>query len=166
MPQFDLNLISPLVFWSIVSFGILLFILSKYALPPVLDILDERSNKIQGEIERGETLKAELEAMKAGYEEKMAVAEEQANSKLQEAIKEAQSFKEEIIQEAKKQGDEILRKAEKDIEYERKKVMAEIHDQVVSLSIVTASKILRHSVDESAAKRIADDIIRELGDLS
>lgn len=166
MPQFNPQLISPLVFWSIVSFGILLFILYKFALPPVLEILDERSNRIKGDLEKGDALKAELEAMKKDYQKKLSDAEAQANQKLQEAIKEAKSFRDDILQEAKQQGEEIRKKAAQDIQHERKKAMAEIRDQVVSLSIVTATKILRHSLDENAARQIADDVIKDLGEMS
>lgn len=166
MPQFNPQLISPLVFWSIVSFGFLLLILYKFALPPVLDILDERSSRIKGDLEKGEKLKAELEAMKNDYQKKLSDAEAQANQKLQEAIKEAKSFRDDILQEAKQQGEEIRKKAAQDIQHERKKAIAEIRDQVVSLSIVTATKILRHSLDENAARKIADDVIKDLGEMS
>jgi len=107
MPQFDLQLLSPLVFWSIVSFGILLLVLYRFALPPVLEILDERRNRIESDIEKGEKLKAELEAMKTEYRKKLAEAEAEANRKVQEAIKEAKDTRDEIIRDTRKEADEI-----------------------------------------------------------
>lgn len=166
MPQFDLQLLSPLVFWSIVSFGILLLVLYKFALPPVLEVLDERSSRIKGDLEKGERLKSELENMKKDYAKRLSDAEAAANQKLQEAIKEAKSFRDDILQEAKQQGEEIRKKAAQDILHEKKKAMAEIRDQVVSLSVVTASKILRHALDETAARKIADDVIKDLGEMA
>ncbi len=166
MPQFDLQLVSPLVFWSVISFGILLFILSKFALPPVLEILDERKKRIQEDITKGDNLKAELESMKAEYQEKLASAEAEANTKLQEAIKEARSFRDELIQETRQEAEAMRRKAEQDILQEKKKAMAEIREQVVSLSIVTATKVLRHSIDEKTAAKFADDVIKDIGELS
>ncbi len=166
MPQFDLQLLSPLVFWSIVSFGILLLVLYKYVLPPILDTLDERKKLIEEDIEKGKQLKTDLEAMKVEYQKKLEEAEVKANRKVQEAIREAKSSREEIMRESKREAEAMREKAEQDIMQERKKAMAEIRDQVVSLSIVTATKILRHSVDEDAAKQIADDVIKDLGELS
>ena len=166
MPQFDLQLLSPLVFWSIVSFGILLLVLYRFALPPVLEILDERRNRIESDIEKGERLKAELETMKAEYHRKLAEAEAEANRKVQEAIKEAKTIRDEIIRDTRKEADEIRHKAEQNINQEKKKALAEIRDHVVSLSIVTATKILRHSIDEKTAGKLADDVIKDLGELS
>lgn len=166
MPQFDLQLLSPLVFWSIVSFGILLLVLYKYAFPPVLEILDERKKLIQQDIERGEKLKAELQEMKVDYEKKLGQAEVEANRKIQEAITEARSSRDEIIEAARKEAEQIREKAEQSINQEKKKAMSEIRKQVVSLSIVAATKILRHSVDEATANKLADDVIQDLGELS
>ena len=54
MPQFDTHFFSSLIFWEIISFAALLFILAKYAFPPILQTLDERERKIRDSIESAE----------------------------------------------------------------------------------------------------------------
>ena len=56
MPQLDLHFFTPLFFWTLVSFGIFFFLLYRYALPPLLQVMDEREKKIRdniGDAERG-----------------------------------------------------------------------------------------------------------------
>ena len=166
MPQFDLHFLSPLIFWTIISFGILLFILYRFAPPPVLNVLDERKKRIQDDIEKGEKLKAELEAMKMEYQKMLAEGEATANQKVQEAIKEAKATSEDIIRETRREVEALRQKAEQGIEQEKKKAMAEVRNQVVFLSMATATKILRHSVDEDTARKLADDVIKDLGEMS
>ena len=67
MPQFDTHFFSSLIFWEIVSFAVLLFILAKYAFPPILQTLDERERKIRENIESAERRSAEAERRMAEY---------------------------------------------------------------------------------------------------
>ena len=61
MPQFETHFFSSLIFWEIVSFAILLFVLAKYAFPPLLEGLDARERKIRDSIEAAERQRAEAE---------------------------------------------------------------------------------------------------------
>ena len=65
MPQFEqVAVFSSLIFWSVISFAILFFMLKKYAFPPILAALDEREQKIRGDIEASEKLKQDAEKIK------------------------------------------------------------------------------------------------------
>lgn len=58
MPQFEqVEVFSSLIFWSLLSFGLLFVLLKKYAFPPILDALDDREKKIRADIEGAEKLK-------------------------------------------------------------------------------------------------------------
>ena len=65
MPQFEqVSVFASLGFWSVVSFVLLLVVLAKFAFPPILKMLEEREQKITGDIQGAEDLKAEAEKLK------------------------------------------------------------------------------------------------------
>ena len=66
MPQFEqVEVFHSLIFWSLISFGILFFLLKRFAFPPILEVLEERENKIRSEIGDAEKLRQEAEYLKA-----------------------------------------------------------------------------------------------------
>src|SRR5881296_1951865 len=64
MPQFDTHFFSSLIFWEIVSFGILLWVLYKYAFPPILETLETRERRVKESLEQAERHRAEAERIK------------------------------------------------------------------------------------------------------
>src|SRR5437868_12474515 len=95
MPQFDTHFFSSLIFWEIISFAILLFLLSKFAFPRILSTLDEREQKIRETIEAAERQRAEAERRMAEYEAKMKAAEKAAEALVEQAKLRAQHLLEE-----------------------------------------------------------------------
>src|SRR6266496_4052461 len=95
MPQFETDFFSSLLFWEIVSFAILLFILAKYAFPPILEALDARERKIRESIEAAERQRTEADRRMAEYEAKMKAAQKEAEALLEQAKLRAQHLLEE-----------------------------------------------------------------------
>ena len=60
MPQFDTQFFSSLIFWELISFGILLWVLSKFAFPPILEALETRERKIRDSIDQAEQSRLSL----------------------------------------------------------------------------------------------------------
>ncbi|MCH7499387.1 MAG: ATP synthase F0 subunit B, partial [Nitrospinae bacterium] len=59
MPQFEqVDLFSSLIFWSVISFGIFMFVMKKYAFPPIFNILEARQKKIEGDLKGAADIKA------------------------------------------------------------------------------------------------------------
>src|SRR5881296_120799 len=88
MPQFDTHFFSSLIFWEIVSFGILLWVLYKYAFPPILETLETRERRIKESLEEAERKLRE-------YEAKLSAAGREAEAVLARAQDRAQSLMEE-----------------------------------------------------------------------
>lgn len=67
MPQFEqVSVFGSLIFWSVISFGILFFVLKKFAFPPILEALEMREKKIRADIEDSERLKNEAQKNQSG----------------------------------------------------------------------------------------------------
>ena len=80
MPQFDSHFFSSLIFWELVSFGILLWVLSKFALPPILEALEIRERKIRESIDQAEQNRTAAEQRLQEYEAKLQGATQEAEA--------------------------------------------------------------------------------------
>ena len=85
MPQFDTTFFSSLLFWSVVSFGIMLFLLWKFALPSVFEILDARERRIRDSLDEAERQRKEAEQRLAEYDAKVKAASEEAERHMDQA---------------------------------------------------------------------------------
>lgn len=157
-----MELIQPdfgLLFWMIVSFGILLLILKKYAWKPILSALKERERTIQERLDIARKAKKELAEIEFGNERIIALAKtERAN-----IIKEAQQKKNEIIEEARKEAkeeaDKIMEETHQKIEHQKEEAMEEIKNQISIVSVDIAEKILKQKLSGDKEQR---EYIKEL----
>ena len=166
MPQFDLHYLTPLTFWSLISFIILMVILYKYALPSITEILDARQEKIKGDIDQAEKLRGDAERLKGEYQRNVIKAEEEAEGKIQAAVIKAKEISDGIVKEGNQAAADNRAKAQLGIDIERKKALAELRNQVVDLTILSSSKLIQQSMQRKTAESLVDDVIKEVGKLS
>ena len=166
MPQFDLHYLTPLTFWSLISFIILMVILYKYALPSITEILDARQEKIKGDIDQAEKLRGDAERLKGEYQRNVIKAEEEAEGKIQAAVVKAKEISDGIVKESNQAAADNRAKAQLGIDIERKKALAELRNQVVDLTILSSSKLIQQSMQRKTAESLVDDVIKGVGKLS
>jgi len=149
-----------------VGFLILLFILKKYLFGRISAMLKERSEGVKNEYTKIENDKVEAERLRIEYQRKLSEAEAEAVKRIQEAVNEGSRVSEEIIKRAKEEIEWMKVKAQEGIDQERKKALADIRNQVVTLSILASSRLIRQSISEQTAEKLVDDFIEEIGELS
>ncbi len=149
-----------------VGFLILLFILKKYLFGKISAIIKERTEGIKSTYTKVESDRAEAERLKTEYQRKLAEAEVEAARRIQDAVNEGERISEGIIQRAKEEVDLMRVKAQESVDQERKKALADIRNQVVTLSILASSKIIQQSISSKTAEKLVDDFIEEIGELS
>ncbi len=154
MVNFNATLIA-----QILNFLILVFVLAKFAYKPVVRIMDERKNKIAGDLEAAEKAKDEAEAVKAEYAAKLANARQEAQAIIDNARKTAQAAHDKIVAETKAEQDQIIATAKEAIALEKKKAMDDIRVQVISLSMIAAGKIVEQKLGSEEDKKLAGEIV-------
>ena len=154
MVNFNASLIA-----QILNFLILVFVLAKFAYKPVVRIMDERKNKIAGDLEAAEKAKDEAEAVKAEYAAKLANARQEAQAIIDNARKTAQAAHDKIVAETKAEQDQIIATAKEAIALEKKKAMDDIRVQVISLSMIAAGKIVEQKLGSEEDKKLAGEIV-------
>jgi F-type H+-transporting ATPase subunit b len=151
------------VLTQILGFLILLWGLRKFAWGPVMGMLETRRAAIAGEFEKAKQGLAEADALKAKYEQDLRTIEAQGRQKLQEYIAEGQKVAAEIRQQANTEAQQRIERAEDEIAREREKQKEVMKQQIVSLSLAAAGKVLRQKLDEPAQRRLAAEFIDEVG---
>jgi F-type H+-transporting ATPase subunit b len=146
-----MELVKPgigLLFWMTLSFGFVLFILSKYAWKPILQSLREREASIDDAINSAKEARRQMELLKADNEKLL----NEARAERDRMLKEANEMKNDIIATAKRSADEEFKKkvssAAEEIEKQKVKAMNELKTQVAVLSVDMAEKILRARMED------------------
>ncbi len=151
-----MDLVKPsigLIFWMLVSFGIIFFILKKFAWKPILTMLKDREDFITNALNSAESAKKEMAALQSNNEKLLAEARGQRDIML----KEAREIKDQIIGEAKgaaqKEADKVMKSARESIQSEKNAAIAEMKNQVAALSLQIAEKILKEELSSSEKQK-------------
>jgi F-type H+-transporting ATPase subunit b len=141
-----MDLITPelgLIFWTTLSFLILLFILRKFAWKPILGAVNSREEGIKDALAAAEKARREMENLHADNERIL----KEARLERETMLKEAREIKSKMISDAKDeaqaQAGKMIEQAQAAIESEKKAAMAELKNQVASLSLEIAEKVVR-----------------------
>jgi len=162
MPQFDTHFLTPLLFWSAVSFAILLFLLKRYAFPAITEILDARERVITENLAKAERARQEAERLLAEYQAKLKAAQQEATAMIDQARKQAQQVAEDNQQRVKQDTDRMLATAREEMARERVRVSKELKDQAVELVIAASERILKRSLTDADQKRLVKEAIDQL----
>jgi F-type H+-transporting ATPase subunit b len=151
-----MQLISPgfgLTFWMLLSFGIILFLLGKFAWKPILNALKQRENSIENALKSAENAKQELARLKADNKRIM----EEAKQERDKVLHEAREIKDNLIEEAKTHAAEesvkIRKAARESIEREKAAAMNDLKNQIATYSIEIAEKLLKARLKDSEEQK-------------
>ncbi|MTE27236.1 F0F1 ATP synthase subunit B [Winogradskyella ouciana] len=144
-----MDLIKPgfgLVFWTVITFLILLFLLRKFAWRPILGAVSEREEGIKNALASAENARKEMENLQADNERIL----QEARVEREAMLKDAREIREQTIAraetEAQEKASKIIEKAQAAIESEKKAAMAELKSHVAGLSIEIAEKVVREEL--------------------
>ncbi len=142
-----------LTFWMVLVFGLLLFLLKKFAWKPILSALNERENSIEEALKSAEQAREQMSKLKSDNEALF----KQARNERDEILKEARDMKDSIISEAKRSAEEegkrMIQKATEEISKQKAVAIAELKGQVASLSVSIAEKLINNQLSNSAEQQ-------------
>lgn len=158
-----MELITPeigLIFWSALSFLVLLFILKKFAWGPILKSVRDREYSITEALEAAEAAKTEMENLTADNERIL----KEARAERDAMLKEARDLKNKMItdakDEAKTAADKMIEQAQAAIESEKKAAVEELKAQVATLSVDIAEKVVRAELaDSGKQQKLVEDLL-------
>jgi len=152
----------PQLLTTALGFIFFVLILGKYAWGPILDALDQRRDKVEGDYVAAEKNLAESEQLKADFTSKLADIKGIEREKVQEAVHRGEELADSLVTKARASADETKRKAEQDIELEAHKARIDLRDSVVAMALGAAEKVIGERLDDDLHRKLISDYIDEL----
>ena len=141
-----MDLVTPgfgLIFWTVITFLVLLFILRKFAWKPILGAVSEREDSIKNALASAEDAKKEMQNLQADNQKLIKEARAEREAMLRDAREIKTKMIEDAKGEAKVEADKMIVQALAAIEAERKSAIADLKSQVASLSLEIAEKVVK-----------------------
>jgi F-type H+-transporting ATPase subunit b len=154
-----------LMIWTLVTFGIVLWVLSRYALGPIRDQIEKRRNEIAQTIEEAENGRDEALSLLEEYKARLAEARTEAESLRQQGRKEGEREGRELVSQAQAQRERMLEDADTQLDAQTRAAAGALRTEVVDLAMLAAEKVSQKSLDDEDHRRLIKDAI-EQADLS
>jgi len=153
---------SGFAIWVAISMVIFLFIMYKFALPPIMKALDDRETNIRESLEAAEKALAKAEEVSKNNEAVLREAEAKAQQIRKDAVKDAEVLRADRIEKTRLEAEKLLSDARATIEQEKKQALAELRKEVTSLAIEASTKILKENMDTEKNQKLINTFVDDL----
>ena len=140
------------------------FVAKKFLFKPVMKIIKDRQDEIDGMYQAAGDAKKQAEAMRGEYQQKLTAAQQTSERIVKEAVSRGQAREEEILRKANADAAAIMDKASADIALEKKKAIDDAKDEISDLAMAIAGKVVGRELNEADQKDLIDRFIDNLGD--
>ena len=151
-----------LIIWTLVVFGILLFVLWRWGFPVLVKSVEERERRIQKQLEDAEKANAEAQRLLDEHKKQIAAAHNQAQEILAKAKTVSQKERDVLLAKAREEYDGLLNRARKDIDAEKEKAILALRREAVDLSIAAASRVIEANLDTDANRKLVTEFLESL----
>ena len=162
-PEFVHGIGLPLDLMKIVAvvgvFLIVFPLLNTFYFIPLAESINNRTKSLEDTFSEAESLRSDMQQMKADYEKKITQTEEDARARIQGEVKKAQELRTQIQAEASAKAEEMLRKAREEIQAERDRVLIDVRVHVANLSLLATERILGENMDNERNRRLVEEFI-------
>jgi F-type H+-transporting ATPase subunit b len=150
-----MELITPdfgLIFWQLLVFGILFFLLAKFAWKPIIQSLDEREQSIDDAIKLSEKTRQDMAELKAGNEQLINTARADRDALIKQAKEAADAMISQAKLDAQTAAAQEIEKARVAFEQEKVAAVHAIRKEAANLSLDLAEKVLKNQLKDKAAQ--------------
>ena len=150
--------------WGTVAFLILVFVMYRTVWPSVDKAFKDRRANIEGKLEKAEKDREEAEQLLEQYRRRLRDAEDETQRILEEARANAERVRRDLLAKAEADADRELDRARQAIRSERDQAISQLRNEVGTLAIELATRVVGDSLDRERQLRLVDQYIDELGD--
>jgi F-type H+-transporting ATPase subunit b len=151
-----------LMIWTLLAFGVTLWVLRKYVFPRIQDQLDKRQRAIEETIDTAERTRREADELLADYRQRLQEARQQAEDIVTRARRAGDRHQEEVTEAARQKQQELLDQARRDIETETRLALERIRKEVADLTVIATEKVTRKTLDSEDHRRLIQEALEEV----
>lgn len=146
---------------QLVSFLVLLGLLTYFGYKPIRKMLNERSNRIKEGMERAEATKQEYARAQVEVQRQISKAYEQGESIIAQAKREAEELKEKARQEARQEAQTIIDGAQAELAREHDEIISDLRREFADIVILTAEKVIKEILDKKRHRKLIEEALKE-----
>ena len=163
MEQTSLLSVNPgLIFWTLVTFVILMLLLKKFVWGPIIAAVERREDSLKEMFDGAENAKNEAQQLLKRYEDQLAGARDEMNQLIEEGKARAGKAGDEIIGKASSEAEQLVERAKAEINRERQKAIEELKAQVVKISLAAAERLIERNLAEKDHRELIQQTISEI----
>jgi len=147
---------------NLFNFIVLAALMTYLLYNPIKKLLEDRANRVAGELKDAEDKNLSAGELKEKYEAKLKEIESERESILETARREAKERQHQILEEAKAEAKEVKERASKDIAIERERIKADVYNAIIEISTDMATKLISVNIDKNAHDRLFTEAMTEL----
>ena len=147
---------------QMLNFFILVWILARFAYKPLVSMMQERKERIAKDLADAQAARNEAEQFKADYAAQIANARQEAQQIVEQAVQQAEATTREQLAAAREQIEREKERARQDIVNERDRAMNNLRNEVISLSVAMATKVVAKDMDSETNTKLIEDAIAKL----
>lgn len=144
-----------------INFFVLVAILAKFAYKPILKVLEDRKNKIASDLSSAEEARLSAEKLKADYEAQLQKAHAEAQAIVDKAVKQADKEAQAQLDAIRSQIAREKEIAQAEIANEREAAIREMRNEVVTLSMAVAEKLLKKNMDTDMNQKLVAECLKQ-----
>ena len=148
----------------LVAIFVLFLFLSFFLFNPARKMLNDRRDKIRGELESAKQDMDTAKGLREEYESKLKEIDKEAEGILSEARRKALQNENRIIAEAKEEAARIIERARVEAELEKQKMSDDVKKEIVSVAALMAGKVVAASIDTTIQDTLIEETLKEMGD--
>ena len=150
------------IFWTLVTFLIMLGILRRFAWNPLLGAIDAREKSIRDALQQADRDREQVEALLKEQRDLVAEARRERAEAVELGKRDAEKIKDEILGKARAQRDQVLKQTEEQVEAGLRKARGELRATAVDLAILAAEKLLTRSLDDATQRKLVEEHLADL----
>lgn len=152
--------------FQIVNFLLLVFLLHRLLYRPVLNMLDQRKERIREGQEAAQQARTEAEQLRAEYERQLEESRAHARKIIEDATAAAERLREESVANAQQEAQRILEKGQEELRAEVAHARRELRQEVATLSVAVAGKLIQESLDSEKNRELTARLVADLDESS
>lgn len=151
--------------FTLAAFLILLFLLSQFALKPLMRVMQQRQERIEEELKKAEAAREEAAKLIKDNQEAIIAARQEANAIIERAKSVSEREGQAIVEAARKEAERVRDQALAEIAREREAAIVALKEEVSKLSVLIAAKVIEKEIDAKKNRELVDQYLNQVGGL-
>ena len=149
--------------WGIVSFSVLVFVMIKFAFPPIQRMMQARTDRIRQSLDDSERQRTEAQGILDQYNAQLADAKSEANRIIEEARQTADNLRRDLMHRAEAEVNDLKQRTQEEILAAKERTLADLRAEVSGLAIELAEKVVERNLDRATNMALIDSYINQVG---